>query len=356
MTANPPQMYVDIRLLSLPMRRRLVTAHDRAGADASADARELVVVCINTPGGSGWGECAALNRPTYTAEHAAASFDLLSAGLQVDPVVAPMAHAAVEMALLDLTLKSAGRSLAAHLGVTATTVPAGVAVGLDALDGTLETISALMDEGYARVKLKVVPGASAAVVAAVRHRFGDLELQVDANASFGMDTLPELRAMADAGVTAIEQPFAVGDLTSLRALTDLVNVPIIADESVATVGDAQALHERGLLGGLSLKAPRLGGLAAAVAMHRRCTGWAVPMTPGGMLECGLGRHALAALAALPGCTITGDVSPARLWLDADPWPDLTMIAGRIAVPTSPGVAPAPDLEVLERFTVRRTRR
>jgi L-alanine-DL-glutamate epimerase-like enolase superfamily enzyme len=72
-----------------------------------------------------------------------------------------------------------------------------------------------------------------------------------------------------------------------------------------------------------------------------------------MLESALGRHALAAFAANDGVEITGDVSPSRRWLATDPWPDLKMSDGMIAVPTSPGVAPLPDQDRIEDLTIYR---
>ena len=344
--------YVDIRLLSLPVRNPLRTAHDRKVSGT----RDLVVVHVETAQGSGWGECSALNQPNYSPEHARGAYELLSRTSLIDPLVAPMAHAALEMAKLDMTLKAAGESLATYLGAGREWVTAGVAVGLSALNATLDDISALADEGYTRVKLKVVPGPSLAIVQEVRRRFPDVELQVDANGSFTSNSLDDLMTMVQAGVTAVEQPFAVGDLISLRALIDVTEVPIVADESVATVTDARELYEAGLLRAISLKASRLGGLSAALALQTLCIEWGVALTAGGMLECGLGRHALVALAATPGFNITGDVSPARRWLAADPWPDLAMADGRIRVPTGPGVAPEPDMELLDRFTVQRTLR
>ena len=74
-----------------------------------------------------------------------------------------------------------------------------------------------------------------------------------------------------------------------------------------------------------------------------------------MLETGLGRRALAAVAGLPGFTLTGDLSPAARWLAADPWQDLTMTDGRITVPTTPGAAPEPDPYVLDRYRIEQRR-
>jgi hypothetical protein len=51
--------------------------------------------------------------------------------------------------------------------------------------------------------------------------------------------------------------------------------------------------------------------------------------------------------------LVGDLSPAGRWLADDPWPDLAMRGGRIAVPTTAGVAPPPDPDRLDAVTTRR---
>ena len=76
-------------------------------------------------------------------------------------------------------------------------------------------------------------------------------------------------------------------------------------------------------------------------------------TIGGMLESGLGRHVLAALAPLPAFTLVGDLSPAGRWLADDPFPDITMRSGMIAAPSRLGIAGEPFANRLERYTVRR---
>ena len=152
------------------------------------------------------------------------------------------------------------------------------------------------------------------------------------------------------GVTAIEQPFAPGLVGPAANLVDRSSVPIVADESATSVRIVDELHRARALSGVSIKPSRLGGVLAATVMHDRCLDWDLAATAGGMVESGLGRHALAAVAALPGFTLIGDLSPSRRWLAADPWPDLSMVDGAIEVPSAPGVAPDPDPDVLERYS------
>jgi len=353
---DQPPVRIEVRLLSLPTHRALGTAHD----GAPAPNRELVVVGVETVDGvTGWGECSALNAPTYTAEWAADSFERLAtwANGGDTPISAetPMAAAAVEMALTDAILRSEGRSLAEALG-TEGSVAAGATIGLGGVEESIRVAQILVDDGFRKLKVKIDPSHVDDVAHELSHVLDGIELHVDANGSLGEEHLMTLLGLTWHGVTAIEQPFSVErpDLAAELMLgTDAV---VVADEAATSIASAALLLNQQALRAVAIKPPRLGGIAAAVEMATWCEVNSIGASIGGMLESGLGRHSLAAVAALGGFTVTGDLSPARQWLAADPWPDLEMRDGSIVVPNQPGVAPLPDLEVLEHFTVSRAGR
>lgn len=344
---------VDVRLLSIPTHRPLGSAHDH---EPSSD-RQLVVVGIETTDGAiGWGECSALNAPTYTHEWAEDSFERLAAwadgGDAPDAAELPMTAAALEMATLDATLKAAGRSLASAIGAGATHVTAGATIGLGPVGPSVEQARSLVDLGYRKLKVKIDPSQVDDVAHALSHELSDVEIHVDANGSLDESHLMALLGLAYHGVTAIEQPFAVDrpDLAAELMLgTDAI---VIADEGAPSQRDVEELLAASAVRAVAIKPPRLGGIAAAVELVEWCRRSTVGASIGGLLECGLGRHALAAVAGLDGFTVTGDLSPAGQWLAVDPWPDLTMVDGSIVVPEGPGVAPPPDLQLLDRLTQR----
>ena len=70
-----------------------------------------------------------------------------------------------------------------------------------------------------------------------------------------------------------------------------------------------------------------------------------------MVETGLGRAANAALAALPGFTLPGDVSASDRFYDQDITAPFVLDDGEIAVPTGPGLGVEPIQHVLDSFTV-----
>jgi len=344
--------FSEVRLLSLPVSEHLGAAH---GATAGP-ARELVVVALDDGDAVGWGECSALTTPGYSHEHARAGYELLTAGVPIDRESYPMAAAAVEMAELDLLLRRADQSLAEHFGVEVESVPAGATLGIGPESTTVERARAMAGAGYRRVKLKIDPAHASSIVAAVRAAVPDVEIHVDANGSFAPTEVSELYTLDKLGVTVIEQPFPADDTIATATLVSSVEATVVADEAVGSVADAERLLAEGALGGVSIKPARVGGLAAALQLLDWCVEHGVDALAGGMLESGLGRHALAAFAGLPGFTIAGDISPSSRWFAADPWPDITMIDGRVLVPRAAGVAPAPDPEMLDRLTIAVTTR
>ena len=339
----------EVRLLALPVRESLDAAHESSGGAT----RLLTVVRVTDGETDGWGECSALSAPGYTTETARSAFDLLAGGDPLDPIRSPMASAALEMAGLDRQLRRSGRSLASSLGVECTDVVAGATVGLGPVDRVVERVDRLVVEGYRRVKLKITPGHDRDVLATVRSRHPDLELQVDANGSYGVDDLDQLLVLDDLGVTVIEQPVAVAREAGAASRLAGAQAVVVWDESVRSREDAERLQGDGLLEGMSIKPGPLGGVGAAADLVGWAAGHDVHVMVGGLLESGLGRHALAAVAGLSGVDLVGDLSPARRWLAADPWPDLVMKDGRIQVPTTVGVAPPPDADVLDALTIER---
>ena len=296
------------------------------------------------------------------------------------------------------------------------TVRAGAVLGLMPPERSVVLAGRLVKDGYRRIKVKISPDQVGIVPAVLRMTFPELEIQVDANGSLDESHMDQLIELAELGVTAIEQPFPVNrpelaaklisrladqagpDFASSDRGTDSTDsgsgsgpgstdsgsrsgpgsrsgsgsgsgsgfnsasgptgrgdiaVAVVADEAAPTLEAAKLLLSQGALSGVSIKPPRLGGISRALELLAWCVGQGIPATAGGMLESALGRHSLAAFAANDGLSITGDVSPSRRWLAIDPWPDLQMSNGMIAVPTTPGVAPLPDQDLIEDLTVYR---
>lgn len=317
----------------------------------------------------GWSECVAGSEPLYSSEYVDGAVDVIRRWLApmlfaagelsaqtvagvLDPVKGHrMAKAALETAVLDAQLRAQGISFAEHLGVTRTSVPSGVSVGIhDSVASTLDAVAGYLDQGYVRIKLKIRPGWDIEPVAAVRDRFGaDIPLQVDANAAYTLADTAALRRLDAFGLLLVEQPLGEEDLRQHAELARRISTPVCLDESVvsaAAAADAIALRACSVI---NIKPGRVGGYLEAWRIHDLARAHGVAVWCGGMLETGIGRAANAALAGLPGFTLPGDISGSDRFYVTDLTEPVLMRDGRVEVPLTAGISRAPIPERLAQF-------
>jgi O-succinylbenzoate synthase len=345
-----------------PFRTSLGSDHDKAA----------LLVRVVTDEAEGWGECVASPEPLYSSEYLTGAAEvirrfllpplLVARDLRAADVVRRLAHvsghrmakAAVEMAVLDAELRTAGVSLARRLGGVTDTVPSGVSVGImDSVPELLDAVDAYLSAGYARIKLKIEPGWDVDVVDAVRERFGDIPLQVDANAAYTLSDAPHLARLDRYGLLLIEQPLQADDLRQHAVLSRRLATPICLDESITSARSAADAIALGACTVVNIKAGRVGGYLEATTIHDLAVANGVAVWCGGMVETGLGRAANAALASLPGFTLVGDVSASDRFFTEDLTEPVEMHNGRVQVPTGPGIGRSPIDEVLHRRVVTR---
>jgi O-succinylbenzoate synthase len=355
---------VELRRVALPLVRPFTSS---AGGQ---DVRLALLVRVLSEAGDGWGECVAMAAPRYTSEYVDGADHVLRHHLvplllaPIDVVAAdvagllgavqghPMAKAALEMAVLDAELRAGGQSLGEWLGAVRPEVDCGVAVGMaSSLDALLDEVAGYLAEGYRRIKLKVGPGADLGPVRAVRQRFGDVPLQVDANGSYRQDDWPALAALDPFDLLLVEQPLPPEDLLGSAEVARRIRTPVCLDESITSVEATATAIALGACSVVNVKPGRVGGLLEAVRIHDLCREEGVPVWCGGMLETGLGRAANLALAALPGFTLPGDLSGSDRYFARDLTPLFVPVAGRLAVPTGPGIGVEPIPDVLAEVTI-----
>ncbi|MFI6604164.1 o-succinylbenzoate synthase [Nonomuraea sp. NPDC050536] len=355
---------VEIRTIRVPLVSPFRTSF------GTETVREALVLRAVTGEAEGWGECGAGIAPLYSSEYTHASADVLSrylipalagvAGLdahRVAPVLAGfkghrMAKAALETAVLDAELRAAGVSFGRALGAVRETVPCGVSVGItESIPELLDAVAGYLEAGYLRIKLKIEPGWDVEPVRAVRERFGDILLQVDANTAYGRGDARHLAGLDPFGLLLLEQPLAEDDLLGHAELAGRISTPICLDESIVSARAAADAIAMGACQVVNIKPGRVGGYLEARRIHDVCAAHGVPVWCGGMLETGLGRAANVALAALPGFTLPGDTSASERYYRTDLTPPFVLEGGHLAVPTGPGLGVAPIPEVLDEVTV-----
>jgi O-succinylbenzoate synthase len=260
------------------------------------------------------------------------------------------------MALWDLEGKVKGKPLADLLGGSAERVAVGVSVGIQRdPEALLQTVEAYVADGYRRVKLKIKPGRDLGDVRAVRARYPDLLLQVDANSAYSLEEASVFEAMDDLKLLLIEQPLHEDDLIDHSRLQSRLKTAICLDESILSARHARQALEIGACRVINIKAGRVGGLVEAVAIHDLCRARGAPVWCGGMLETGIGRASNLALASLPGFTLPGDISATdRYYLEDIAEPRFTLNPdSTITVPTAPGLGVEIVTGALDHYSLRR---
>ncbi|MDF2994011.1 MAG: L-alanine-DL-glutamate epimerase [Microbacterium sp.] len=360
---------IDLRVLHIPLVSPFTTSF------GTETVREVIIVTAETTDGLGWGEVVTMAEPLYSSEYTASAWDVLRRYLapallerrtlapeEVPAILRPfvghrMAKAGLELAVIDAALRAEGRSFGAYLGADKTRVPSGVSVGIQRDPAALvDAVGGYLDDGYVRIKIKIKPGRDIDDTSAVRGTFPDIPLQVDANSAYTLQDADTLAQLDRFGLLLIEQPLQEDDLVDHAALAKRLRTPVCLDESIVSdkaAADALALGAAAII---NIKAGRVGGYLEAVAIHDRALAAGIPVWCGGMLETGIGRAANAALAALPGFTLPGDISASARFYTRDIVTEPAVIEdGHVRVPTGPGLGVEIDTAALEDFTVRRER-
>ncbi len=326
--------------------------------------RSLLVRLLDGEGGEGWGECPPFELPFYSEETLAGARWLLETLLvprvagasfagpeAVDEALRrgvrgnPFARAAIETAAWDLEADRRGLGLADLLAERlaepiTNRIPCGVALGIPErqdVGALAAAVGAAVEQGYRRVKIKVMPGWDRAAVDAAHRAMADsgLPLTVDANGGYEWPQHEAaLRSLDAAGLLYIEQPLPADELLGHVRLAAALSTPICLDE---TLRDARAARQIDELGGplvWNVKVHRVGGLSEVCRIYGVARRTGAALWAGTMPESGLGSQAALAVAALPGFVYPSDVEPSARWFGAGAdIIELTMDqAGTMAVP------------------------
>ncbi|MEZ5077966.1 MAG: mandelate racemase/muconate lactonizing enzyme family protein [Solirubrobacterales bacterium] len=267
---------VEVIPYALPFRESYVTARGRL------EQREMVLLRLRSPEGlTGLGEAvplslrggAGLAQVVAELERLAAleqlSEDTIRAGAA--GLSAP-ARCAALTALLDLRGRQAG-SMSQSTPDTGRDHAGDGEPGAVTCNATLvaDEPAAVAAEalrwaadGFSTFKLKVGPGTDVSQARAVREALGPgPRIRVDANATWDAETARRaLTELAPLGIELVEQPVAT--LAEMAALAAETAVPLAADESVASLAEAERAAALGACEFTGIKLSKVGGPEQAV--------------------------------------------------------------------------------------------
>ena len=268
--------------------------------------------------------------------------------------------AGIEMALYDIIGKALNVPVYELLGGRyRESIPMTWALGSGSLDQDIaEAKEKLATKFCSRFKIKMgqmEPRDDTARVAKLAEALADKAyLQIDLNAEWDEhEAMAYLPVLQEAGIKLIEQPISRHNIAGMKRLAQQLSIPIMADESLITLQDAQMLADGEAPFIFALKLMKSGGIdnsrkiaAIGEAAGLNCYG-------GSFLESSIGAaaniHLGASLSTLKhGCEWLGPE-----WLaDEVVQTPVTYRDNHICIPDGPGLGIALDTDKVKHY--RRT--
>ena len=200
-------------------------------------------------------------------------------------------------------------------------IPIHHLIWMDNCENMLAAMQKGVDEGFTCLKMKVgaLPFAQELDMLHEAHSaFPNAELRVDANGAFSpREALAKLEALADAGVSFIEQPIRMGQWREMAELCRLSSLPIALDEELINA-PIHELLECVQPQAIVLKPSLHGGLVKAQQWAQAAEESGIRWWVNSALESSVGLTALAEWCAYAAPRRMQGLGTGRLFIDDTP--------------------------------------
>jgi len=341
-----------------------------------AEKESILVEAATHEGIVGWGEASPMSGTFYSADTPESCWQSLNEELiprllelgtfdpnqlheQLRSLPGPaFAKASIDGAVWDAYANSKRKPLCELFGIDRRAVSSGVAIGIfDTVEELLERVLRYVAQGYRRVKIKIQPGWDIEPVEAVRARFPEVALMLDANAAYTIGDELIFRELDQFGLMMIEQPLAADAIDEAGELQATLQTPLCADESAESLASVDRLIEKQAARIINIKVQRVGGLSEALLMLNKARAAELECWVGTMPELGIASAQALHLAMHEGFSFPTDVEASRRWYVDDIVEPLIEIDadGFINAPAGPGIGYRVSREKIERYSIARER-
>ena len=182
---------------------------------------------------------------------------------------APAACCALELAILDAAGKTWSQSVAQMLGGGDQPLIYSAVIPMMSPPSFHRLLHLIRDMEMSFVKIKVGNERDTEVLSLAREILGhEVDLRVDANGAWSSEEAEKrIAAMMAYGISAVEQPVPKEDILGLKRLSEQVEIPIIADESLCLERDAENLASQDACQVFNLRLSKCGGILAANRLY-----------------------------------------------------------------------------------------
>lgn len=248
------------------------------------------------------------------------SLELLTTSVKNCCVGNRSAKAAVDIAIYDLLAKKSGQPLYEFLGGYQNEITTDMTLSIGEESAMAKKSASLIRKGFKTLKVKLGGKYEEDIsrMKLLRKTVGDdITLRIDANQNWDPKTAVRFIKQLEKeniDIELIEQPVKAWDFEGLAYVTNHVDTPIMADESLFTVQDAIRLIKLQACDLFNIKFMKSGGIREAIAIADIAEAAGIPCMIGSMMESPVSVSAAVHLGCAHRNIILADMD-APLWLE-----------------------------------------
>ncbi len=218
---------------------------------------------------------------------------------KINYVFGSSAKASVDIALHDILGKRIGLPLKNVFGSSQKEIRTSITISIEKIEDVVKEAVKIVDNGGRNIKLKIGlnPDEDIKKIKGIREAVGyEPRIRVDANQGYSVETaIKTLRRMEKYEIEFVEQPVDARDIEGMRKVRDNVGIPVMADESVHTPGDAVNVIKNDAADMINIKIMKT-GLSNALKIADICSAAGITCMVGCMIETKIGISAGTHLA------------------------------------------------------------
>lgn len=253
--------------------------------------------------------------------------------------------AAIDIAVHDALAKAAGVPLYRYLGGERNRLETDYTISIGPREKMVADAKGKVATGFSSLKVKLgldeVDEEIAKIKSMNEALGGKVPFRIDANQGWSAeDAIAIINQWGDIPIDFIEQPVKAADFDGLKKVTENTQIPIMADESVFSLADAQRLITGGYCDLINIKLMKTGGLRQAKEIYRLAKENQIGCMVGSMIEGYAGLSAAAHFTCGMGQMDFVDLDVPFMWeqagIDSETM-GMTIAAGALTLTDRPGL-------------------